>query len=152
MAAGQSQHAVAALTKALQNNGKNVRFCIHPVAGRLPGHMDVLLAEAKVPYKYVFEMEKINPDFPNADLVLVVGANDTVNSDAVENPTSSIYGMPVCEVWRAKKVIVIKRNPKNKGYNAIENPLFYKPNCTLFCGNPTEKINEICAEFSVILF
>lgn len=124
--------------------GKRVRFCIHPVAGRLPGHMNVLLAEANVPYDIVEEMDSINKDFSKTDLVMIIGANDIVNPDALENPKSPIAGMPVCEVWKAKRVVVIKRGA-GKGYAAIENPLFYKTNSRMFYGNANDKIKE-CIE------
>jgi len=122
--------------------GKNVRFCIHPVAGRLPGHMNVLLAEANVPYDIVYEMEKINDDFPKTDLAIVLGANDTVNPDAIDNPKSPIAGMPVCHVWKAKTVIGMKRG-RGKGYAAIENPLFYKENTRMFFGDARVKLEEV---------
>lgn len=147
MAVSRCQEEVGALAKVLRKLGKDAKFCIHPVAGRLPGHMDVLLAEAKVPYTYVFEMEKINHEFPKTDVVLVVGANDTVNPDALENPNSVIAGMPVCEVWHSKRVFVIKRS-KNTGYAAIENPLFYKENTRMFFGDAKARINDLLNEFS----
>lgn len=122
--------------------GINTRFCIHPVAGRLPGHMNVLLAEANVPYNWVLEMDEINKDFKRTDVVMVIGANDIVNPDALENPASPIAGMPICEVWNARDVFVIKRG-KGKGYAAIENPLFFKPNTGMYYGSADVKINEI---------
>jgi NAD(P) transhydrogenase subunit beta len=123
--------------------GKQARFCIHPVAGRLPGHMNVLLAEANVPYNIVLEMDEVNKDFEKTDVVLIIGANDIVNPDAIEDPKSPIAGMPVCEVWHSKVVYVIKRG-KGKGYSAIENPLFFKDNCYMFYGSAEEKVKEIC--------
>jgi len=147
MATSRCHFIVGSLAKELRARGIDCRFCIHPVAGRLPGHMNVLLAEANVPYNYVHEMEKINKDFPRTDLVLVVGANDIVNPDAIENPNSVLAGMPVCEVWNAKKVIAMKRS-KGKGYAAIENSLFYKPNCKMFFGDAKQKLIEILNELT----
>ena len=143
MATSRAQGAVGNLVKNLRARGKNVRFCIHPVAGRLPGHMNVLLAEANVPYDIVHEMDHINKDFPSTDVVLIIGANDIVNPDAQDNPTSPIAGMPVCEVWKSKKVFVFKRSMGGKGYAAIENTLFYKKNCRMFLGNALDKVNEL---------
>jgi len=134
MAAAQAQFDIYALTKALRSRGVNVRFAIHPVAGRLPGHMNVLLADAKVPYDIVLEMDEINPDMPNTDCTLVVGANDIVNPDALDNPASPIAGMPVIHAWEAKQCIVIKRG-KGVGYAGIENPLFFKPNTRMLYGS-----------------
>ena len=142
MAASRCQNEIGRLAKELRSRKINCRFCIHPVAGRLPGHMNVLLAEAGVPYNYVEEMEHINDDFPKTDVVLVVGANDTVNPDALENPRSVLAGMPVCEVWKAKTVFAIKRS-KGTGYAAIENSLFYKPNCKMFFGNAKDQIRNV---------
>lgn len=127
--------------------GKTIRFCIHPVAGRLPGHMNVLLAEANVPYDLVLEMDEINPDFPKTDVVLVIGANDIVNPDALDNPNSLIAGMPVCEVWNSKQVVVFKRGG-GAGYAGIENPLFYKPNTYMFYGSADKSVKEILNELS----
>jgi NAD(P) transhydrogenase subunit beta len=109
MAVAKAQHDVGNMVKILRGMGKKVRFCIHPVAGRLPGHMNVLLAEAQVPYDIVLEMDEINDDFPNTDISMVIGANDIVNPDAQDNPNSLIAGMPVCEVWKSKRVVVFKR-------------------------------------------
>ena len=145
MAVSRAQNNVGALAASLRKMGKTCRFCIHPVAGRLPGHMNVLLAEARVPYDIVQEMDHINKDFASTDVVIVIGANDTVNPDAMENPASPIAGMPVCEVWHSKKVFVIKRG-KGKGYAAIENTLFFKPNTRMFYGNADDKIKEVMAK------
>ena len=134
MAVAQAQYPVAEITKKLRDQGINVRFGIHPVAGRLPGHMNVLLAEAKVPYDVVLDMEEINDDFPETDTVLVIGANDTVNPSAIENPSGPIGGMPVLEVWKAKNVIVMKRS-MNAGYAGVQNPLFFKENSYMCFGD-----------------
>ena len=134
MAVAQAQNAVAELTKKLREKGKSVRFAIHPVAGRLPGHMNVLLAEAKVPYDIVLEMEEINEDFPETDVAIVIGANDIVNPAAQEDPTSPIAGMPVLEVWKARNCFVLKRG-KGRGYSGIENPLFFKENTRMYYGD-----------------
>jgi NAD(P) transhydrogenase subunit beta len=125
MAVAQAQHCIASIASELRKVGKQVRFGVHPVAGRLPGHMNVLLAEARVPYDIVLELDEVNPDFPKTDLVLVIGANDTVNPAAEEDPNSEIRGMPVLRVWTAKRVIVSKRSMA-AGYAGVENPLFYK--------------------------
>lgn len=125
MAVAQAQYAIAELTKKLKENDVNVRFAIHPVAGRMPGQMNVLLAEVGIPYDIVLEMEEINDDFPETDVVLVVGANDIVNSSALEDPDSPIAGMPVLEVWKAKNVVINKRT-MGTGYADIDNPLFFK--------------------------
>lgn len=134
MAVAQAQYPVAEITKKLRDQGVNVRFGIHPVAGRLPGHMNVLLAEAKVPYDIVLDMEEINDDFPQTDTVLVIGANDTVNPAAIENPSGPIGGMPVLEVWKAKNVIVMKRS-MSAGYAGVQNPLFFKGNSYMCFGD-----------------
>ncbi|CEE02995.1 NAD(P) transhydrogenase subunit beta [Caldibacillus thermoamylovorans] len=134
MAVAQAQYPVAEITKKLCDQGVNVRFGIHPVAGRLPGHMNVLLAEAKVPYDIVLDMEEINDDFPETDTVLVIGANDTVNPAAIENPSGPIGGMPVLEVWKAKNVIVMKRS-MSAGYAGVQNPLFFKENSYMCFGD-----------------
>ncbi len=144
MAVAQAQNAVAQLTEKLQKRGINVRFAIHPVAGRLPGHMNVLLAEAKVPYDIVFEMEEINDDFENTDTVLVIGANDTVNPAAAEDPSSPIAGMPVLEVWKARNVVVFKRS-MNPGYAGVQNPLFFKDNAYMCFGDAKKSVEEIDA-------
>ncbi len=142
MAVAQAQQAVSELTRKLRSAGKEVRFAIHPVAGRLPGHMNVLLAEAKVPYDIVLEMDEINEDFPNTDVVIVIGSNDIVNPAAQEDPNSPIAGMPVLEVWKAKLVIVSKRG-QGTGYSGIENPLFYKDNTRMFYGDAKKSVSEL---------
>ncbi|WP_444887111.1 Re/Si-specific NAD(P)(+) transhydrogenase subunit beta [Microbulbifer sp. JMSA008] len=142
MAVAHAQQAVSDLTDRLRGMGKTVRFGIHPVAGRLPGHMNVLLAEANVPYDIVLEMDEINPDFPSTDLVLVIGANDTVNPDAVEKPGSPIAGMPVVEVWKARKVVVLKRSMAS-GYAGVANPLFYKENTRMLFGDAKDSLQGV---------
>lgn len=142
MATAQAQYAVAALTRKLRDKGIDVRFGIHPVAGRLPGHMNVLLAEAKVPYDIVLEMDEINGDLKDTDVVLVIGANDTVNPAAKEQPGSPIAGMPVLEVWDAKDVIVFKRSMAT-GYAGVQNPLFFKENTQMLFGDAKAKVEEI---------
>lgn len=142
MAVAQAQGAVSELTRKLRASGKDVRFAIHPVAGRLPGHMNVLLAEAKVPYDIVLEMDEINDDFPNTDVVIIIGSNDIVNPAAQEDPNSPIAGMPVLEVWKAKQVFVSKRG-QGTGYSGIENPLFFKENTRMFYGDAKKSVNEL---------
>ena len=144
MAVAQAQNAVAALTEKLKARGVEVRFAIHPVAGRLPGHMNVLLAEAKVPYDIVFEMDEINDDFENTDTVLVIGANDTVNPAAAVDPSSPIAGMPVLEVWKARNVVVFKRS-MNPGYAGVQNPLFFKDNTSMCFGDAKKTVEDIVA-------
>jgi NAD(P) transhydrogenase subunit beta len=142
MAVAQAQGAVSELTRKLRAAGKEVRFAIHPVAGRLPGHMNVLLAEAKVPYDIVMEMDEINDDFPTTDVVIVLGSNDIVNPAAEEDPNSPIAGMPVLQVWKAKQVFVSKRG-QGTGYSGIENPLFYKDNTRIFYGDAKKSVSEL---------
>jgi NAD(P) transhydrogenase subunit beta len=142
MAVAQAQYPVAELAKKLRELGVEVRFGIHPVAGRLPGHMNVLLAEAKVPYDIVLEMDEINDDLASTQVVLVIGANDTVNPAATENPSSPIAGMPVLKVWEAENVIVFKRSMAS-GYAGVANPLFYKPNAKMLFGDAKERVNDI---------
>ncbi|CAM5762517.1 NAD(P)(+) transhydrogenase (Re/Si-specific) subunit beta [Bosea minatitlanensis] len=142
MAVAQAQQSVSELTRKLRAAGKEVRFAIHPVAGRLPGHMNVLLAEAKVPYDIVLEMDEINDDFPNTDVVIVIGSNDIVNPAAQEDPNSPIAGMPVLEVWKAKQVFVSKRG-QGTGYSGIENPLFYKENTRMFYGDAKASVDKL---------
>ena len=142
MAVAQAQQNVAELTRRLRAKGKEVRFAIHPVAGRLPGHMNVLLAEAKVPYDIVLEMDEINEDFPSTDVVIVIGSNDIVNPAAQDDPNSPIAGMPVLEVWKAKQVFVSKRG-QGTGYSGIENPLFFKENTRMFYGDAKKSLDEL---------
>ncbi|EMQ2082468.1 Re/Si-specific NAD(P)(+) transhydrogenase subunit beta [Yersinia enterocolitica] len=142
MAVAQAQYPVAEITAKLQARGIKVRFGIHPVAGRLPGHMNVLLAEAKVPYDVVLEMDEINDDFPSTDVVLVIGANDTVNPAALEDPRSPIAGMPVLEVWKAQNVIAFKRS-MNTGYAGVQNPLFFKDNTQMLFGDAKDSVEAI---------
>ena len=147
MAVAQAQQSVSELTRRLRAQGKQVRFAIHPVAGRLPGHMNVLLAEAKVPYDYVLEMEEINDDFPSTDVVIIIGANDIVNPAAQEDPNSPIAGMPVLEVWKAKQVFISKRG-QGTGYSGIENPLFFKENSRMFYGDAKDSMNALLQHIS----
>ena len=142
MAVAQAQSNVAELTRRLRAKGKNVRFAIHPVAGRLPGHMNVLLAEAKVPYDIVLEMDEINDDFPETDVAIVIGSNDIVNPAAQEDPNSPIAGMPVLECWKAKQVFVSKRG-QGTGYSGIENPLFFKENTRMFYGDAKQSLSTL---------
>jgi len=142
MAVAQAQYPVYELTKRLRDKGVEVRFGIHPVAGRLPGHMNVLLAEAKVPYDIVLEMDELNDDFPETDVVLVIGANDTVNPSAMDDPNSPIAGMPVLKVWNAKDVIVFKRS-MNPGYAGVQNPLFFKDNSSMLFGDAKASVDNI---------
>ncbi len=142
MAVAQAQQAVSELTRKLRAAGKEVRFAIHPVAGRLPGHMNVLLAEAKVPYDIVLEMDEINEDFPNTDVAIVIGSNDIVNPAAQDDPNSPIAGMPVLECWKAKQVFVSKRG-QGTGYSGIENPLFFKDNTRMFYGDAKASLDAL---------
>ncbi|RVV98797.1 NAD(P)(+) transhydrogenase (Re/Si-specific) subunit beta [Mesobaculum littorinae] len=147
MAVAQAQSNVAELTRRLRAQGKEVRFAIHPVAGRLPGHMNVLLAEARVPYDIVLEMEEINDDFPETDVVIVIGSNDIVNPAAQDDPNSPIAGMPVLEVWKAKQVFVSKRG-QGTGYSGIENPLFFKDNTRMFYGDAKKSLDDLLTRIS----
>ncbi|MBA4241775.1 MAG: NAD(P) transhydrogenase subunit beta [Sphingobacteriaceae bacterium] len=142
MAVAKAQYPIYDMVQFLRKAGKNVRFAIHPVAGRLPGHMNVLLAEANVPYDIVLEMDEINEDMPETDVVMVIGANDVVNPSAQDDPASSIYGMPVIEAWKAEKVIIMKRS-MSAGYSGEDNPLFYKPNSEMLYGDAKDSVEKI---------
>ena len=142
MAVAKAQYPIYDMVQTLQKAGKKVRFAIHPVAGRLPGHMNVLLAEANVPYDIVMEMDEINPDLPDTDVVMVIGANDVVNPSAQDDPGCSIYGMPVIEAWKAEKVIIMKRS-MSAGYSGEDNPLFYKPNSEMLYGDAKASVEKL---------
>lgn len=144
MAVAQAQHVVQDITETLRATGVQVRFAIHPVAGRMPGHMNVLLAEAGVPYDVVLEMDEVNPDFPETDLVLVIGANDIVNPGAQEDPTMSIYGMPVLEVWKAGMVVALKRSMAT-GYSGVENPLYFRENTRMLFGDAKASLTQVAS-------
>jgi NAD(P) transhydrogenase subunit beta len=144
MAVAQAQYVLADLMKKLQANGTRIRFAIHPVAGRLPGHMNVLLAEARIPYDVVLEMDEVNPDFETTDVVLVIGANDIVNPASLDDVTSPIYGMPVLEVWKAKTTVIFKRSMAS-GYSGIDNPLFYRDNSRMLFGDAKASVDALLA-------
>ncbi|HTO38764.1 MAG TPA: NAD(P)(+) transhydrogenase (Re/Si-specific) subunit beta, partial [Brumimicrobium sp.] len=142
MAVAKAQYPIHDMVQTLRKAGKDVKFAIHPVAGRLPGHMNVLLAEAKVPYDIVMEMDEVNPDLPTTDVVIVVGANDVVNPGAEDDPGSSIYGMPVIKAWEAGRVIVMKRS-LSSGYSGEDNPLFYRENTEMLLGDAKDSVDKL---------
>jgi NAD(P) transhydrogenase subunit beta len=145
MAVAQAQHAVAELANLLMKRGVDVKFGIHPVAGRMPGHMNVLLAEADVPYELLYEMEKVNPSFPEADIALVVGANDVTNPAAKNNKSSPLYGMPILEVERAKSIIVLKRSMR-PGFAGVDNDLYYNEKCMMLFGDAKDSLTKLVSE------
>jgi NAD(P) transhydrogenase subunit beta len=147
MAVARAQGSINEMTQKLRDTGTKVRFAIHPVAGRLPGHMNVLLAEANVPYDIVLEMDEINEDFPDTDVVMVVGANDIVNPSALDDPSSPIAGMPVLEVWNATTVVVMKRSMAS-GYAGVQNPLFFKPNTRMLFGDAKKNVDALLAKLA----
>ena len=147
MAVAQAQHTVFEMTKKLRKKGINVRFGIHPVAGRMPGHMNVLLAEARVPYDIVFEMDEVNEDFPNVDITVVIGANDIVNPSALEDPNSPIAGMPVLECWKSTTTVVLKRSMAT-GYAGVQNPLFFKDNTRMYFGDAKESLDAVLKQIN----
>ena len=142
LATAQAQHAVRELANVLESRGVTVKYGIHPVAGRMPGHMNVLLAEANVPYSQLYELEQINPEFPTTDVAVVIGANDVVNPDARDNPSSPIAGMPILEVDHAKSVVVLKRG-QGKGFSGLENPLFFKPVTGMLYGDAKDTLTKL---------
>jgi NAD(P) transhydrogenase subunit beta len=149
MAVAQAQHTVRALAKALEARGVQLSYAIHPVAGRMPGHMNVLLAEADVPYEQLREMDDINPEFPRTDVALVIGANDVTNPAAKTNPASPIYGMPILDVESARSVVVIKRS-MNPGFAGIENELYFRPNTAMLFGDAKSAVADITTELANI--
>ena len=149
MAVAQAQHAVRELERALEKKGVEVKFAIHPVAGRMPGHMNVLLAEADVPYDLLKEMDEINPDFSRTDVTLVIGANDVINPAAENDPSSPIYGMPILEVDKSAAVIVLKRSMAS-GFAGIDNPLFYDPKTAMLFGDAKASVSELVSEVEAL--
>merc|ERR550537_948434 len=150
MAVAGAQYDLWGICQKLVKKGKKVRFCIHPVAGRMPGQLNVLLAEAKVPYDIVLEMDEINEEFKGTDIVLVIGANDTINRAAVEDPNSAIAGMPVCHVWEAKKVVVLKRSMAS-GYAQVPNPVFYDLHTTMCFGDAKKTVSAVNVKLAELL-
>ena len=146
MAVAQAQHAVKELGSILENNGAEVRYAIHPVAGRMPGHMNVLLAEADVPYEQLCEMDDVNPTLPATDVAIVIGANDVVNPAAGEDPASPIYGMPIINAHQAKTVFALKRG-KGTGFSGLENQLFFRPNCRMIYGDAKATVTSLVSQF-----